>query len=403
MQKKNVTNLSFCYGCGVCEIACPHKIINIRLNENGFYAPQIDDIDKCTECGFCLSVCAHNDSKVASRERDEIKSYASWSNDELTRLRCSSGGIGFEIGKLLLQQGYKIVACRFNVEKNRAEHFLAETEEEFRASVGSKYIPSFTVPGFLKLNRNNKFFVTGTPCQIDSLRRWARKMKCEQNFVFLDFFCHGAPSMNLWKKYSSMREREVGTLEDVSWRNKATGWHDSWAMGFRGGKPGKRIVWSEPDCLYLREKKTLAYHKLTDGDIFYGFFLGDVCFGRACYETCKYKKGSSAADIRIGDLWGKKYAKDENGVSVVLSMTKRGDEVLKNLSGAAILVSETFDTVTEGQMTNCAHPRIYTPWIHFLLKTKLPLKLIWLLCPYAYRTVLAVCYRKFKKLIKNAK
>ena len=265
-----------------------------------------------------------------------------------------------EIARTALSQGFKPVLCRFDVRENRAEHYLAENEDALLASAGSKYIPSFTVPGFSKLNRREKFLVSGTPCQIDSLRRWARKMRCEDNFVFLDFFCHGAPSMNLWKKYSAMQKKHVGELEEVSWRNKATGWHDSWAMGFRGGKPGERIVWNESYCLFLREKKTFSYSRLTRGDVFYKFFLGDVCFGRACYETCKYKKGTSSADIRIGDLWGRKYAKDEDGVSVVLSFTERGDAMLRSLAGTVEFHEEDFETATEGQMPrNARKPKHY--------------------------------------------
>lgn len=40
-------------------------------------------------------------------------------------------------------------------------------------------------------------------------------------------------------------------------------------------------------------------------------FLGDYCSGKHCQERCKYKYDKSSADIRIGDLWGKTYAKDE--------------------------------------------------------------------------------------------
>ena len=360
MKKNNITKFPFCYGCGVCEITCPHKIISMRLNADGFYAPVIDEPEKCTECGLCLSVCAHNSADLPAREREEIKSFAAWSKDHLTRLKCSSGGVGMEIARAALSQGFKPVLCRFDVRENRAEHYLAENEDALLASAGSKYIPSFTVPGFSKLNRREKFLVSGTPCQIDSLRRWARKMRCEDNFVFLDFFCHGAPSMNLWKKYSAMQKKHVGELEEVSWRNKATGWHDSWAMGFRGGKPGERIVWNESYCMFLREKKTFSYSRLTRGDVFYKFFLGDVCFGRACYETCKYKKGTSSADIRIGDLWGRKYAKDEDGVSVVLSFTERGDAMLRSLAGTVEFHEEDFETATEGQMPrNARKPKHY--------------------------------------------
>ena len=47
---KNVSTIHNCYGCGVCAVSCGKKIINIRLNEDGFYAPYIDEPEKCMEC-----------------------------------------------------------------------------------------------------------------------------------------------------------------------------------------------------------------------------------------------------------------------------------------------------------------------------------------------------------------
>lgn len=114
-------------------------------------------------------------------------------------------------------------------------------------------------------------------------------------------------------------------------------------------------------------KKTFSYSRLTRGDVFYKFFLGDVCFGRACYETCKYKKGASSADIRIGDLWGRKYAKDEDGVSVVLSFTERGDAMLRALAGTVEFREEDFETATEGQMPrNARKPKVRSAVMRWL-------------------------------------
>ncbi len=33
----NISKVHDCYGCGVCATACGRKIIEIGLNENGFY------------------------------------------------------------------------------------------------------------------------------------------------------------------------------------------------------------------------------------------------------------------------------------------------------------------------------------------------------------------------------
>ena len=120
--------------------------------------------------------------------------------------------------------------------------------------MGSKYIQSYTLDGFKAVNRKDKFFVTGTPCQIDSLRRYIRKFRCEGNFVLMDFFCHGVPCAHVWNKY--VREKELGNIEFVAWRNKLNGWHDSWAMVLEGKEAkGESVDWHDSYNLLIKEKK----------------------------------------------------------------------------------------------------------------------------------------------------
>lgn len=210
----NISNIKDCYGCGVCAMACGQKIIEIALNKDGFYEPRITDERKCTKCGICTEVCAFLYDNLSLTEID-INAYAAWSKDHLVRRICSSGGAGFEIGKYLLGRGYKVCGVRYDAEKNRAEHYIATTVEELIPSVGSKYIQSYTVDSFKAINSKEKYLVTGTPCQIDSFRRYIRKFHCEDNFVLMDFFCHGVPSMLLWWKYTQWAERKVGGEDNL--------------------------------------------------------------------------------------------------------------------------------------------------------------------------------------------
>lgn len=349
-MNKNISSVHDCYGCGVCATACGRKIIEINLNDDGFYEPHITDEIRCTNCGVCTEVCAYLHEELALKET-KIYSYAAWSKDFLVRRKCSSGGAGFEIGKYLLEQGYKVCGVRYNANKNRAEHYIATTLEELIPSAGSKYIQSYTVDGFKAINRKEKYLVTGTPCQIDSFRRYIQKFRCEDNFVLLDFFCHGVPSMLVWRKYTEWAEKQVGKITYASWRNKWTGWHDSWAMGIDGEEHGEKINWHDSYDMLIGEKKSYIESRLSQGDMFYQLFLGDCCLGKQCYDHCKYKYNRSSADIRIGDLWGKTYNDDEDGVSGAVAFTQKGNEVLKQCN--CELVEHSFDVVAEGQMKTC--------------------------------------------------
>lgn len=347
---KNISTIHNCYGCGVCAAACSRKIINIELNNDGFYEPRITDLGKCTQCGLCVDVCAFSHSELALSSKEEnIRSWAAWSNDERVQRKCSSGGIGFEIAKQLIEKGYKLCGCRYDVEGGRAEHYIATTVEEAISSIGSKYIQSYTPEAFKSVNRKERYLVTGTPCQIDSFRRYIKKFRVEDNFVLLDFFCHSVPSMWAWKKYIRMVEKKMGKITHASWRNKLTGWHDSWAIALEGENSVR------PKAIDLDEGETLSvvstnyYSRWTRGDLFYTLFLGDYCCNPACVKNCKYKYKCSSADIRIGDLWGNTYKDNDKGVSALATFTDKGKAVIESLNNVT-LIDHPFDIVAEGQM-----------------------------------------------------
>lgn len=353
MNRPNISDIHNCYGCGVCSKPCPVHIIDLRLNEEGFYEPYLTEPDKCTHCGLCRDVCAYVKDELA-QPNTPVVSYAAWSNDIQVRKKCSSGGVGFEIAKYLLGKGYKTVGVRYNAEKGRAEHFIASTLEELVQTTGSKYIQSYPVDGWKDIDRKGKYLVTGTPCQIDSFRYYMKKMRLpEENFILLDFFCHGVPSMLAWRKYCKDVEKRLGEkITYASWRNKWDyGWHDSWIIGIDGKKHGEKVDWHESYNLLIREKKTFIQSRFSQGDKFFRLFLGDQCLGRQCYEHCKYKYDHSSADIRICDLWGKTYQDNEDGVSGAVAFTEKGAEILRETN--CHLIEHPFSVVAEGQMKTC--------------------------------------------------
>ncbi len=296
-------------------------------------------------------------------------SWAAWSNDDNVRHKCSSGGVGFEIGKQLIEKGYNVVGCRYCVKEQRAEHYIATSVEELVQSIGSKYIQSYTEKAFKQISRKKeKYLITGTPCQIDSFRRMIRKFHCEDNFVLMDFFCHCVPSMWVWKSYIKMLEPQIGKVTYASWRNKFQyGWHDSWLIGIDGENTSEPKNWQNNYNPLIREKKSFIQSRWSKGDLFYKFYFGDICHGPQCEKKCKYKYNSSSADIRIGDLWGRTYALDENGVSALTVFTERGKEVVESLHDVN-LTEQPFEVVAEGQMKTNTHAKRVKPIIMHLLR-----------------------------------
>jgi coenzyme F420-reducing hydrogenase beta subunit len=378
----NISSIKDCYGCGVCATVCSRDIIEISLNSEGFYEPHIREITKCTNCGLCLDVCSYTKNDL-SLKKSKIKSYAGWSKNDLVRRKCSSGGIGFELERALIERDYKVCAVRYNLDMNYAEHYIATTEEQLVPSIGSKYIQSYTTNGFKAINRAHKHLVIGTPCQIDSFRRYIQKFKKEDNFILMDFFCHGVPSMLMWNKYLTEVEKITDKVTYVSWRNKDAGWHDSYNLLIKG-------------------KEKIYSSRLSQGDTFYRLFLSDTCLGKACYEKCKFKCTESAADIRIGDLWGFKYRNNEEGVSGVLTFTRRGDELLHSISSLHIEPC-SLRIVAEGQMKNAPKmPSIRGNIMEMLRNDSIQLNdIILLVNPFLKKQKIKVFLKHPLRVVKN--
>lgn len=319
-----------CYGCGVCAAACPHHAIKIQQSTEGFWVP-IVNIGICVDCKICDKICAYTDGHcLLPNGKEEVKAYAIVNNNEEIRRISTSGGAGFAIGTYLLQQGYLLVGVRYDSEKNIACHFVTDNLKDFKQTLNSKYIPSYTVEGFSGLMDGQKYAVFGTPCQIDSLRRWARLRKREDNFFFVDLFCHGVPSYLHWNAYLRYHLKAGEKLITPIFRDKRNGWH-AYTMS-------------------LQTDKRFISTPLQKNDFFQNIFLGNFSLNKTCY-TCKYRGVNSAADIRMGDLWGGKYASNEEGITGVLALTAKGKEVIVDISRNLCQVNlEPLDVIMAGQL-----------------------------------------------------
>lgn len=333
---KNIANIKNCYGCGVCAATCKHGVIDIEKNEEGFFQPVIKNPDACVDCGLCESVCAFINTNGYPKP---LETYACWSTDDKVREKSTSGGVCFEISRHLLASGYKICGVKYNTTNNRAEHDIAVSVEDVLHFQGSKYLQSFTLDAFRRLSRAEKYVVIGTPCQIASIRKYVEKFKCSENYILIDFFCHGVPSYLLWEKYLNEHKQSLGKINNVSWRSKDKGWRKSYCITIDGSN-GQYKSWK-------------------GSDEFFSFFLGDACLNKACYGNCKFKFDKSCADIRIGDFWGSLYRNDSKGVNAVIVLTSRGRDILHSTPNLN-LTSHSFEEVTQGQsQANAVKPFYY--------------------------------------------
>ena len=305
-----------CTSCQVCAAVCPKDAISISLDHWGFYRPTVSD-DKCVECGLCEQICYRFQGVEQKVDIEGCQSYAAAAKDDEVVAQTTSGGIADLMCEVFIAQGFKCVGVAYDIASDKAVEMIAETREQTIPFRGSKYIQSYSYPTFKKIineYKNDKLAVFGTPCQIYGIDLYLNKIHKRDNFILIDLYCHGCPSMNLWKKYIREAKKKAGinSFDKVTFRSKVRGWGNFYVSGEKDNK--------------------LRFVSPKANDPFFALFFSDSVLNEACAD-CTIRGTLTHCDIRLGDFWGKKYVLNTRGVSLVTIVSKKGAALFEELKG----------------------------------------------------------------------
>ena len=199
----------------------------------------------------------------------------------------------------------------------RVCHSAVFTENELYKFRGSKYVQSDTGETFREVRRylsdGKKVCYSGTPCQIEGLKRFLGHEY--PNLITVDFVCHAVPSPLIWRKYLEMQMEKYSEtfITDILFRDKGHFGYQYSVMSIKS------------DCGEL-------YARGTESDPMLRAFFSDICDRPSCYD-CKFKKRYRISDFTIWDcfdvgkfnvLWD-----DYTGVSSVLVHTDKGRSIFR--------------------------------------------------------------------------
>lgn len=312
-----------CTGCFACYNICPKKCIKMEEDELGFIYPKIDT-KKCVKCGACKKVCPQ---LTEVKQTKPIAAYAMYNKKPQIRSESTSGGAAATLYSHMIKNGGIVYGCS-NIENNEVKFIRVTSEKDLYKLKKSKYVHAYIYDIYTKVKKdlieNKKVLFIGTPCQIAGLKAFLRKEY--EELYLVDIICHGVPSQKLL--FDDIKRHSEKKVTNVL---------------FREGTKYKMIINME-DGKKIEEE-------LYENPYLYGFMNG-INLRLNCYE-CKYATDKRLSDITIGDFWGlsensKLYNEKENGISLIMPVTEKGQKILEEIIKNVIIEERPLEEAIMG-------------------------------------------------------
>lgn len=247
-----------------------------------------------------------------------INSYACYNRNYNNRIKSSSGAVFSLLAEdVLMKKG--VVYGVAMAEDCYSARFIEVTDvETLKYLRGSKYLQAIVGNTYSKVKENLQLgklvLFSGTGCQVNGLKRFLGKDY--DNLICVDVVCHGVPSPKLWRKYVKHQEGVYsGKMSSINFRCKDNCWSDF----------GVREI--------FMGNEEISHYISRESDSYMQFFLRDYSLRPSCY--CCTAKKNKLSDLTVADFWGINEVlpdmNDEKGISLVLTRTKKGQEIFANV------------------------------------------------------------------------
>jgi len=321
----------YCTACEACRSVCPSSAINMKIDIKGFLYPVIDE-KKCIHCDLCKKTCPVNLKNADYTAEKRI--YAAWLKDKKVRKESSSGGAFSAFSDYIINKDGVVFGARWEEDFSVIIDYCIDKKElhKFR---GSKYVQARIEDSFIKaknfLNSGKYVLFTGTPCQIDGLKKYLGKEY--NNLITIDLICHGVPSPMIFKDYIKyIEKRHNDKVKEIYFRYKKPAWSSC--------------------SVYIKLMCKEPYIKSTQIDPYFIGFDKNFILRDSCYK-CKYANLNRVGDITVADFWGYrasnwKMRNFEKGCSMIIINTQKGLDIFQNIKNAMIYERKTINDAIPG-------------------------------------------------------
>ncbi|MGX6508890.1 Coenzyme F420 hydrogenase/dehydrogenase, beta subunit C-terminal domain [Rhodococcus sp. SJ-2] len=326
-EVEKVVSRGNCSGCGLCAQLSPN--ISLELNSDGYLRPVWTEREGPSESSIASAEFVNScpGSLVKARPvgglarhpilGSFVSIWEAWAVDPEVRYVGSSGGTLTALVSWLLESGQyesstSVAASQMDPRKSTALQLT--TKSEALAAAGSRYAP-VGAAAVCSLSGREDSVVVGKPCEASAVRQLTELRGGVSAPLILSFFCAGTPSQHATDGLIS--DLGIGVEDRVT------------TLRYRGnGWPGEFFVRTESGAT-----ASAAYNES------WGKHLGPTTQWRC--KICPDGIGESA-DITAGDFWhaderGYPSFEENDGVSVLIARTERGDRLVRRAIAEGIL------------------------------------------------------------------
>ena len=301
-----------CSGCGACENSCPKGIIEMVYDNEGFLYPNIIDKEACVGCNICEEVCPVKHS--GEIESNFTKAYAGWRTDG-RQVKSASGGMAQTLSEYIISLGGTVYGVKYADDWKSAEYVRGTDSEDIKLMRSSKYIQASKGCIYKEIKKDLDSDIPvlfiGLPCDTFAVWKYLETSGCDKNPILVSLICHGPTSQSVHTSFVEQIETENNTkICGIDVRYK------------KNGKWKPYYIHAE----FENGKKYLKKFESTDYDVAFANFKRPSC------TDCRFKNNNFCADLLIGDFHSAMKGTDEynpSGVSTVLPLTKKGQEILE--------------------------------------------------------------------------
>lgn len=305
-----------CTGCGICQFSCPADAITLKLTNDGFFYPFVNQL-QCINCGKCVKICHAISPPTIGKEPIAIICgyFSSY------RLLSSSGGVVKAIADYVVNRGGIVFGATFDSTLQQVRH-VSSDEVSVEELLGSKYVQSKIDPYIYSevvrhMDTGRFILFCGTPCQIAALRKVIGYQNT--NVVTIDFICHGVPSPGLFSTYISYLEKKYHSkVTNISFREKDYGWKNQHI----------KVYFSDGRIVFSKSRY----------DMFYFYFINNYSLRKSCF-ACPYSN-KHFADLTLGDNWD---SPEIIGSSIIFMNNNLGQQIFMEVKNSSFITEKELD------------------------------------------------------------